>query len=191
MPILTERLSPYLALCTDDRNPLDIAEQGHLDPHDPHGHRAGVEPLAIYRAASISAAPPSASAIAGLVAPGWRRPPRRRRQLENCKAELVLSPPARYGCSLRRRKPVRAGGLAQPSRHARSSCGLRSPTMKAETSVLGRSARKIITEHADIACPPKATGPLRRSRRDIIKSRRDRAPRGQWNHANGFVQAFG
>ncbi len=31
MPIITERLSPYLALCTDDRNPLDIAEQGHLD----------------------------------------------------------------------------------------------------------------------------------------------------------------
>ena len=25
MPIITERLSPYLALCTDDRNPLDIA----------------------------------------------------------------------------------------------------------------------------------------------------------------------
>ena len=31
MPVITERLSPYLALCTDDRNPLDIAEQGHLD----------------------------------------------------------------------------------------------------------------------------------------------------------------
>ena len=31
MPVITERLSPFLALCTDDRNPLDIAEQGHLD----------------------------------------------------------------------------------------------------------------------------------------------------------------
>ncbi len=31
MPIITERLSPHLALCTDDRNPLDIAEEGHLD----------------------------------------------------------------------------------------------------------------------------------------------------------------
>ena len=30
-PLLTERHSPYLCLCTDDRNPLDIAEHGHLD----------------------------------------------------------------------------------------------------------------------------------------------------------------
>ena len=29
--LLTERHSPYLCLCTDDRNPLDIAEEGHLD----------------------------------------------------------------------------------------------------------------------------------------------------------------
>ena len=30
-PIITERNSPFVALCTDDRNPLDIAEEGHLD----------------------------------------------------------------------------------------------------------------------------------------------------------------
>jgi adenine deaminase len=29
--LLTERFSPYLCLCTDDRNPLDIGEHGHLD----------------------------------------------------------------------------------------------------------------------------------------------------------------
>ena len=56
MPILTERLSPFLALCTDDRNPLDIAEQGHLDYMIRTAIASGVEPLAVYRAASISAA---------------------------------------------------------------------------------------------------------------------------------------
>ncbi len=30
-PLLTERHAPNLAFCTDDRNPLDIAEHGHLD----------------------------------------------------------------------------------------------------------------------------------------------------------------
>ena len=30
-PLLTVATSPFLALCTDDRNPLDIAEEGHLD----------------------------------------------------------------------------------------------------------------------------------------------------------------
>ena len=28
--ITTER-APFLAFCTDDRNPLDIAEEGHVD----------------------------------------------------------------------------------------------------------------------------------------------------------------
>ena len=29
-PLLTERTSPYMCLCTDDRNPLDIAEEGRV-----------------------------------------------------------------------------------------------------------------------------------------------------------------
>ena len=29
--LLTTERSPFLALCTDDRNPLDIAEEGHID----------------------------------------------------------------------------------------------------------------------------------------------------------------
>ena len=39
-PIITERNSPFIAFCTDDRNPLDIAEEGHLDFHDPHRDQA-------------------------------------------------------------------------------------------------------------------------------------------------------
>ena len=51
MPIITERYSPFMALCTDDRNPLDIAEHGHLDHMIRTAIAGGVEPLAIYRAA--------------------------------------------------------------------------------------------------------------------------------------------
>ncbi|RUU54080.1 adenine deaminase, partial [Mesorhizobium sp. M2C.T.Ca.TU.009.01.2.1] len=50
IPIITERFSPFIALCTDDRNPLDIAEHGHLDYMIRHAISRGVEPLAIYRA---------------------------------------------------------------------------------------------------------------------------------------------
>lgn len=56
MPIITERHSQFLSLCTDDRNPLDIADQGHLDYLIRTAIAGGVEPLAIYRAASVSAA---------------------------------------------------------------------------------------------------------------------------------------
>ena len=34
-PLLSDITAPYMCLCTDDRNPLDIAEEGHLDSHDP------------------------------------------------------------------------------------------------------------------------------------------------------------
>ena len=72
MPLITERNSPFIALCTDDRNPLDIAEEGHLDYMIRTSIALGAAPLAIYRAASISAAKAFGLQDRGLVAPGWR-----------------------------------------------------------------------------------------------------------------------
>ena len=79
-PIVTERNSPFIAFCTDDRNPLDIAEEGHLDFLIRTAIRLGAPPLAAYRAASISAA-----RIFGLARPrprraGLARRPRRGRR---------------------------------------------------------------------------------------------------------------
>ena len=51
--LLTERFSPYLCLCTDDRNPLDIGEHGHLDYMIRTAIALGAAPLAVYRAASL------------------------------------------------------------------------------------------------------------------------------------------
>ena len=39
--VLDENTSSFVALCTDDRNPLDIAEEGHLDALDPPPDRQG------------------------------------------------------------------------------------------------------------------------------------------------------
>ena len=71
-PIITERHSPYIAFCTDDRNPLDIAEEGHLDFLIRTAISLGAPPIAAYRAASISAARIFGLLDRGLVAPGWR-----------------------------------------------------------------------------------------------------------------------
>jgi adenine deaminase len=71
-PLITERHSPYIAFCTDDRNPLDIAEEGHLDFLIRTAISLGAPPLAAYRAASISAARIFGLMDRGLVAPGWR-----------------------------------------------------------------------------------------------------------------------
>ena len=39
--MLDENTSAFVALCTDDRNPLDISEEGHLDCADPPADRQG------------------------------------------------------------------------------------------------------------------------------------------------------
>ena len=67
--MITERNSPFIALCTDDRNPLDIAEEGHLDFIIRTAIKLGAPPLAAYRAATVSAARILALGIAA-----WSRP---------------------------------------------------------------------------------------------------------------------
>ncbi len=67
--ILTERTSPFLAFCTDDRNPLDIHEEGHLDYLIRTAIQLGTPPLAAYRAASWSAATAFGLRDRGLIAP--------------------------------------------------------------------------------------------------------------------------
>ena len=70
--LITEPLSPYIAFCTDDRNPLDIAEGGHIDGVIREAIRLGASPLAAYRTASLSAARAFGLRDRGLVAPGYR-----------------------------------------------------------------------------------------------------------------------
>ena len=90
-PIITERNSPFIALCTDDRNPLDIAEEGHLDFIIRTAIRLGAPPLAAYRAATISAARIFGLRDRGLVAPGWRADLAVIDDLDRCGVTMVLA----------------------------------------------------------------------------------------------------
>lgn len=48
--------SPFLGFCTDDRNPLDIAEEGHIDHLIRRSIALGAPIESVYRAATWSAA---------------------------------------------------------------------------------------------------------------------------------------
>lgn len=89
--IINADTSSFLALCTDDRNPLDISEEGHLDELIRRLIAKGHAPHLIYRIASISAARIFGLKDRGLVAPGWRADIAILDDFKSCQVSDVIS----------------------------------------------------------------------------------------------------
>ncbi|WP_137152862.1 adenine deaminase [Devosia sp. FKR38] len=89
--VLDENSSSFVALCTDDRNPLDIAEEGHLDSSIRRLIAMGRPLHHVYRAASHSAARIFGLTDRGLVAPGWRADIALLDSLEDCRVSDVIT----------------------------------------------------------------------------------------------------
>jgi adenine deaminase len=88
--LMTTERAPFMALCTDDRNPLDIAEEGHIDYLIRAAIGRGVRPLDAYRASSWSAARHFGLFDRGLVAPGQRADIVLLEDLATCKVHSVI-----------------------------------------------------------------------------------------------------
>ncbi|WP_101067191.1 adenine deaminase [Roseovarius salinarum] len=191
-PLLTERNSPYLAMCTDDRNPLDIAEQGHLDHMIRTAIALGAPPLAAYRAATLSAAEAFGLKDRGLIAAGRRADIVVLDSLEDCRAGMVfcngvLADDAAFAA----RDPVAPVGRGSVKAPRVAAKDFRSTSNKAETDVIGIREGQILTDHLHeriaVQDGDKRPDPARDLVRIAVIERHGR----NGNIATGFVRGFG
>ncbi|MBJ2151440.1 adenine deaminase [Paracoccus sp. IB05] len=190
--ILTERHSPYLCFCTDDRNPLDIAEHGHIDYLIRTAIRLGCPPLAVYRAASLSAAEAFGLKDRGLIAPGKRADIAVIDGLESCRVARVFA----GGVELSEAAFAARGTTAPVARHSVkaprvSPADFRCSGNRVETPVIGILPGKIITEFLKYDIAPEDGDKRPDLTRDLIRIAVIERHGRNGNRATGFVKGFG
>lgn len=189
--VLTPLTAPYLCLCTDDRNPLDIAEHGHLDYMIRRLIQKGCDPLAVYRAATLSAAEAFGLKDRGQIAPGKRADIVVMADPALCRADMVFCGGVLAEDAAFAARDVIAP-VARQSVHvpALSPASFRYAGNARETPVIGIWPGKILTEHLKIDIPAtdgdKRPDPARDLARITVIERHGK----NGNIANGFVRGF-
>ena len=197
--IITPATAPFLAFCTDDRNPLDIAEEGHIDHMVRTAIRDGAPLWSVYRLASWSAAQAFGLRDRGLVAPGWRADLLVLDDLDSCRVGQVVAGGRVVNDELFSTvEPVSPdrglGSVRMPSVPPEAFRG--SPS-DASGPVIGVEVGKIITQHQTLALPTidgrRTADPSQDVAKVAVIERHGhtRNANGWPNIGVGFVQGFG
>jgi adenine deaminase len=195
-PILSERTAPFLAFCTDDRNPLDIAEEGHLDYVIRTAIALGAPPLAAYRTASWSAARAVGLHDRGLVAPGQRADLVVLDDFLECRVAQVFSAGRLVEDALfAGRSAIQPIGRGSLRAREVTAADFAAPGSGPSTPVIGVMPGKIITLRHDLSLP-YAQGQRRIDLdQDVIKvavvERHGKTPPGERGIGVAFVKGFG
>jgi len=147
IPLISADTSAFLAFCTDDRNPLDIAEEGHLDYMIREAIRHGAPRHHVYRVASWSAANAFGLTDRGLIAPGRRADIVLVDDLDTCTVRQVISAGRLVTPELfATRRPVAPVGLDSVKAREVTAEDFRIPARESATRVIGVVPGRIITE---------------------------------------------
>ena len=191
-PLINEFASPFLGFCTDDRNPLDIHEEGHLDYLVRRAIALGAPLAAVYRTASWSAARGFGLVDRGLIAPGFLADFLLLDDLESCVIHSVF----RRG---RRVTPETFAGRALPGAAGGNTMHLqpvtadtfRTPAAGPATPVIGIIPGKILTERLEANLPYRDGMRHADPEHDLLKICVLERHGRNGNIGRGFVKGFG
>jgi len=191
-PLLNTNTSNAMGFCTDDRNPLDIAEEGHLDHLIRTAIELGIAPADAYRAATWSAARAFGLRDRGLVAPGKRADLVLLSDYKQCRVHAVISAGRVVTTDLfRQRQPIAAVGLNSVKRQPIHSQDLKIPAIDAPFPVIGVSPGSIITDRLNVTLPNHNGQHVADTHNDILKICVLERHGYNGSIGRGFVKGFG
>ena len=193
VPLLNVATSPFFAFCTDDRNPLEIAHEGHLDFLIRRAIELGVEPLAAYRAASLSAANAFGLRDRGQIAPGKRADIVLLDDLEKCLVSDVISAGRLVSDDLFAQRdiipPAGLGSVKLPG--AVTAADMEIHGSGVDRPVMGIIPGQIITEYLRLTLPEAEGQVLPALTADVAKVCVVARHGHNDNIGRGFVKGFG
>ena len=191
-PLLNQCTAPYMCLCTDDRNPLDIADEGHLNFMIAKLIQLGTPPLAAYRAASLSGAEAFGLKDRGQIAPGRRADIVALSDVTSCTVETVFAGGVQinHAAFATRNKipPVARNSVRAPKVNAQD---FRATANHEITDVIGIIEGQIITEHLQETISIEDGDKPPNPKRDLIRISVIERHGKNGNIATGFVKGFG
>jgi adenine deaminase len=191
-PLINEFSSPFLGFCTDDRNPLDIHEEGHLDFLVRRAISAGAPMTSVYRAASWSAARGFGLTDRGLIAPGFLADFLLLDDLETCAVHTVFRRGHRVTPESfeSRPQPAPPGGNTMRLQPVTAEA-FRTPAAGPGTPVIGIIPGKILTARLEATLPYSGGRRHADPEHDLLKICVLERHGRNGNIGRGFVKGFG
>jgi adenine deaminase len=191
-PLITDTVSPFLAFCTDDRSPLDIAEQGHIDHCIRTALAAGAPMTAVYRAASWSAARGFGLTDRGLIAPGYVADIVLLEDVETCGVHSVIRAGQVADDELfALRQPIPAIGRNSVKLDPVAPRQFAVPAYGPTGSVIGLKPDQLVTDHLTLSLPYRNGQRHPDPDQDVLKVCVLARHGTNRNIGRGFVKGFG
>jgi len=192
--IISADTTSLVALCTDDRNPLDIAEEGHMDALVRALIKKKIKPHHAFRIASFSAARIFGLKDRGLIAPGWRADIALLDDFNDCRVGDVISAGRLVNDDLfagRELVPPVGLGSMKAKKLPPKAFEMKPLHGKNQMPVIGIKPGLIITFRQDATLAVSEKGVQPDLKQDVIKVAVVERHGINGNIGHGFVNGFG